>query len=152
MIPRSSVDVLYSLALLEHVQDLGRGLEAIYAVLRPGGEMIHRVDLRNHGVLEEFGETAFLRPSPTVWRLMGGAWGLPNRKALSFYRETLEGLGAEVCVESDKEYEDESLRCLPETQFERAVRVFWLHARHPESLDAGRHGFPKDTDCSASLS
>jgi SAM-dependent methyltransferase len=155
VVPPSTVSVLYSLALLEHVRDLRRGLQALYAALRPGGEMIHQVDLRNHGVLDELGEGAFRRPSSTTWRLMGSAWGLPNREALSVYRDTLESLGAEVHVESEKEYEVDSFpeagQRVRDIQDERAVRVFWLHARQPEPFEAGRGGIPRDGIRSASL-
>jgi len=129
-IPDGSVDVVYSLALLEHVRDLDRTLRAVYATLGPLGEMIHRVDLRNHGVLAEFGDQAFLRPSPLVWRLMGGDKGLHNRKRLGFYKEVLEDCGAEVSIESDVQYEVATPEALTGEGSSR-VRVFWLAARRP---------------------
>jgi SAM-dependent methyltransferase len=136
-IPAGSVDVVYSLALLEHVRDLGRTLRAVYATLSPQGEMIHRVDLRNHGVLAEFGDQAFLRPSPLVWRLMGGDKGLHNRKRLGFYREVLEDCGARVSIESDVQYEVNTPEGRTGESSSR-VRVFWLAAKRPALPDAFR--------------
>jgi SAM-dependent methyltransferase len=129
-LPAGTVDFLYSMALLEHVRDLEASLRSLFAALRPGGRMIHCVDLRNHTVLEEFGEQAFLRPSPLVWKWMGGDSGLHNRQPLARYREVLRGCGAEFSIETDPELESESpiAHAAPPALGER---VFWLHAVRP---------------------
>lgn len=134
-IPAGSVDFLYSLALLEHVRDLEGSLRGLYGALRPGGRMVHQVDLRNHGVLDEFGEQAFLRPSRFVWKLMGGDSGRPNRKPLSSYRGILRDCGAEFTIESEPKFEVE--RPSPTDGVPvREARVFWLHAVRPSGVAA----------------
>jgi SAM-dependent methyltransferase len=99
-IPVNSADLIISNAVLEHVRGLEEGLRRMYWAVKPGGVMIHRVDLRNHGVLADFGDHAFLRPPDFLWRLMGSASGsFPNRKDLGTYERVLEECGARVEVE-----------------------------------------------------
>lgn len=137
-IPAGSVDLMYSLAVLEHVRDLEASLREMYQSLRPGGRMLHQVDLRNHGVLAEFGEQAFLRPSPWVWSLMGGTHGLHNRKPLDSYVRALEECGAEVTIESEFEFEVERSSSGVGGGTISDVRVFWLGASRRADASAGQ--------------
>lgn len=57
-------------------------------------------------------------------------------------------------MESEKDHEVDSPEAgqrVSEMRGERAVRVFWLHARQPEPLEAGRGGTSRDGIRSASL-
>ena len=44
----NSVDLITSNSLLEHVRDLDRALDECRRVLKPGGYMLHFIDLRDH--------------------------------------------------------------------------------------------------------
>merc|ERR1712060_860990 len=47
-IPDSSVDISYSLAVLEHISNLDACLAALARVMRVGGVSCHQIDMRNH--------------------------------------------------------------------------------------------------------
>jgi SAM-dependent methyltransferase len=47
-LPAASVDVALSLAVLEHVYDLGRSFRQLHRVTRPGGVGLHWIDFRDH--------------------------------------------------------------------------------------------------------
>ena len=67
-------------------------------LLRPGGTMIHKVDLRDHGMFSEGGQNAltFLTLGDRTYRWMGEeSAGLPNRVLIGWYRDELAGLGYE---------------------------------------------------------
>ena len=94
ILPQSSFDLVVSNAVLEHVYDLDLALASIDALLVPGGLHVHIVDLRDHGVFTPFlHELTFLGVGDTTWRLMNGRLGLPNRRRISAYQETLVRLG-----------------------------------------------------------
>lgn len=46
-------DFIFSFSVLEHVADLQGALGVCYRMLRPGGEMLHVVDLGGHGFFED---------------------------------------------------------------------------------------------------
>jgi len=66
-IPAGSVDLICSFAVLEHLKDLGRAFSAMTRLLRPGGWMIHKVDLRDHSDFDR--PLDFLRYPEWLWRL-----------------------------------------------------------------------------------
>ena len=92
-------DMIVSRAVLEHVFDLDTAFDSMAKLLKPGGRMIHKVDLRDHGLFTEGGHNAltFLTIDDRVYRLMGERTaGLPNRKLLGWYQRKLDGLGFEA--------------------------------------------------------
>lgn len=89
-------DLIVSRAVLEHVFDIDAAFDSMDALLTPDGLMIHKVDLRDHGLFSEGGLNAltFLTIDDRIYRLMGEKTaGLPNRKLIDWYREKLGGLG-----------------------------------------------------------
>ena len=65
-----SVDLIYSQAVLEHVDDLEHTYQALYHWLKPGGVMSHQIDFKCHGAVKQWnGHWAF---SDRTWRLMKG--------------------------------------------------------------------------------
>jgi SAM-dependent methyltransferase len=92
----SGFDLVVSRAVLEHVHDLDSAFEAMDALLRPGGKMIHKVDLRDHGLFSEGGQNplTFLTISDRVYGWMGEeSAGLPNRRMIGWYQAAIERLG-----------------------------------------------------------
>jgi SAM-dependent methyltransferase len=99
----SAVDLVYSRAVLEHVDDLEATFADMVRALRPGAMAIHQVDLRSHG-LHKVHRLDFLAWSETLWRLMYSEKGVPNRWRIDTYRRIVAALPVEV------------LECLPTTQ------------------------------------
>lgn len=65
-----SVDMIYSQAVLEHVDDLAHTYRMMYRWLKPRGFMSHAVDFRCHGLAKEWnGHWAY---SDFIWRLIKG--------------------------------------------------------------------------------
>ena len=68
--PAECVDMIYSQAVLEHVDDLEQTYAAMFRWLKPDGFMSHQVDFRSHGTAEEWnGHWAY---SDLKWRLIRG--------------------------------------------------------------------------------
>ena len=63
-------DFILSTAVLEHVRSVEAAIRSMYLLLKPGGRMIHRVDLRSHEEDEESHPLDFLTHSSFAWRLM----------------------------------------------------------------------------------
>ena len=90
-----SVDLIVSRAVLEHVYELGAAFEAMDSVLRPGGTMVHKIDLRDHGMFTRGGHhpLTFLTIPDRLYRWMGEANGIPNRRMIGDYRSDVRDLG-----------------------------------------------------------
>jgi len=91
-------DLIVSRAVLEHVMSVEDSLTVMDRVLVPGGLMLHKVDLRDHGMFSAGGmhPMTFLTVPPTVYRWMTSHTGAPNRTRVCDYRSTLRGLGYDV--------------------------------------------------------
>ena len=65
-----SVDLIYSQAVLEHVDDLEHTYQTLYRWLKPGGVMSHQIDFSCHDAVKQWnGHWTF---SDWTWRLMRG--------------------------------------------------------------------------------
>lgn len=70
VIEHHSVDMIFSQAVLEHVDDLPTAYQAMHAWLAPGGWLSHQVDFRSHGTAHEWnGHWAY---GDRTWRLLRG--------------------------------------------------------------------------------
>ena len=85
-------DVVISRAVLEHVRDLGALFAAVARVVRDDAVLIHKVDLRAHGILHRH-ELDFLRFSERAWRAMSSHVDLPNRERARRYLALAEEVG-----------------------------------------------------------
>jgi SAM-dependent methyltransferase len=92
---RGAVDLVFSRAVLEHVDDLDATFDDMSAAMRPGALAIHQVDLRSHG-LHMFNPLDFLAWTPTLWQLMYSEKGVPNRWRIDKYRSILQRLPADL--------------------------------------------------------
>lgn len=91
----SSVDLIISRAVLEHVNDLHASFRDMYTALKPGGTAIHLVDLKSHG-LHRKNPLDFLSWSPWLWSLMYSAKGVPNRLRVNTYRQAVTDSGLQL--------------------------------------------------------
>jgi len=88
VVREASVDMIYSQAVLEHVEDLPGAYRAMRHWLRPGGLMSHQIDFRCHGKATNWdGHWAY--PDP-LWRIVVGRRSyLINRRPYSTHRRLL---------------------------------------------------------------
>lgn len=88
-------DLIVSRAVLEHVGDLPGAFAAMDRLLRPGGRMIHKVDLRDHNMFAgDLNPLTFLTIADRTYRWMGeDSAGLPNRVRIGWYRDEMDKLG-----------------------------------------------------------
>ena len=80
IIRRESVDMLFSQAVLEHVQDLQSTYDAMHLWLKPDGYMSHQIDFRSHNLTSEW--NGHWAHSDWKWKMIKG-----NRAHYSLNRE-----------------------------------------------------------------
>lgn len=91
-------DLIVSNSVLQHASEPLRLLQLCYDRLKPGGRMLHVIDLRNLGLLQQWGELAWLETPPALHRLMVRHTGRPNRVRFRDYREWAESIGGDFSV------------------------------------------------------
>ncbi len=99
VIEAGSVDMIFSQAVLEHVDDLAGTYGALYRWLKGGGFMSHQIDFASHGLSRDWnGHWAY---SDLVWKLIRGrrTW-LINRQPYSTHRDLIEKNGFEIVHEA----------------------------------------------------
>jgi SAM-dependent methyltransferase len=99
VIERGVVDMIFSQAVLEHVDDLKSAYSAMRAWLAPGGWLSHQIDFRCHGTAQEWnGHWTY---GDRTWRLLRGRRTfLINREPHSTHLRLLREAGfAVVCDE-----------------------------------------------------
>ncbi len=102
---REAFDVIFSNAVLEHVADPPEAVQALAAMLAPGGVMLHDIDLRSHQTFEAH-PLQFLEHPGWLWRMMSSRCGQPNRARLGdwlayFGAEGLDVLASTATKEFD---------------------------------------------------
>ena len=85
---KESVDMIYSQAVLEHVDDLRNTYRAMHSWLKSDGYMSHTIDFRSHGPADEWnGHWAY---SDFMWKIIRGKQAyLINREPHSTHIELL---------------------------------------------------------------
>ncbi len=92
-------DAIVSRAVLEHLYDPVAALRRMAEALEPGGRLLHKVDLRDHGMFSNhFHELKFLEVPDRLYARMTRASGRPNRVLLHEYREALQAIGLEFTL------------------------------------------------------
>lgn len=82
VIGEKSIDMIFSQAVMEHVENLAQTYEASYRWLKPGGYVSHQIDFKSHGTAKKWnGHWAY---SDSIWDLLKGkrSW-LINRESHS---------------------------------------------------------------------
>jgi SAM-dependent methyltransferase len=88
-------DLVVSRAVLQEIFEPDAAVQAMDQLLKPGGLMLHKIDLSDMGMFAEYGRhpLTFLTIPERIYRLMADGSGKPNRKRMSDYRGLFEGLG-----------------------------------------------------------
>jgi hypothetical protein len=88
-------DLVISRAVIEEIYDPGPALAAADALLAPGGQILHKIDLTDYGMFSDAGmhPLTFLTIPEWLYRRMASESGLPNRKRMSYYRDQVDALG-----------------------------------------------------------
>ena len=94
---QNEIDVVFSRAVLEHVNDLPATFRDMHDALKPGGIAIHQVDLKSHG-LHRANPLDFLCWPHWLWSLMYSAKGVPNRLRINAYRDAIRAAGLEILL------------------------------------------------------
>jgi hypothetical protein len=91
-IERSSVDLIYSHSVLEHVADVGSVYSACARWLKPDGWMSHQIDFSSHGVTKAW--NGHWQYPEWLWKvIVGGRPYLINRVFASDHLHVLEAAG-----------------------------------------------------------
>jgi SAM-dependent methyltransferase len=83
-------DTVFSRAVLEHLRNPIEALDDMLVCLNPGGLLVHRVDLRDHGMYVGHHPLTFLTIPELLWPWLTQASGRPNRALLPQYRRWAE--------------------------------------------------------------
>jgi len=98
VIQRGSLDMVYSQAVLEHVDDLTTTYRALAEWLKPGGVASHQVGFVSHGITPEW--NGHWTISDPVWKLIRGKRPyLLNREPASTHVNLLRESGLEIVKE-----------------------------------------------------
>ena len=91
----ASVDMLFSQAVLEHVEDLANAYDAMERWLRPGAFMTHQIDFKSHGMTPAW--NGHLEYPDWAWTLVKGRRSfLLNREPWSTHRAQIEAHGFDI--------------------------------------------------------
>jgi len=95
ILSQSSVDMIYSQAVLEHVDNLEHTYMAMAAWLKPGGMMSHQIDFKCHGTAHDWnGHWTY---GEKLWRFIKGRRPyLLNREVCSRHLQLIEDSGLNV--------------------------------------------------------
>lgn len=94
-VPSSSVDLILSQAVMEHVDDPGDIYRECFRCMKPGGIMSHQIDFSSHDTSPDW--NGHWKYPDAVWGLMRGqrAWFI-NRLPVSAHRKMIEGAGFRI--------------------------------------------------------
>ena len=93
--PRESVDLVFSQAVMEHVDDLDRSYGAMARSLKVGGYASHQIDFQSHGTALEW--NGHWKYGPLSWKIIRGNRGyLINRQPFSVHHRLLLDNGFEI--------------------------------------------------------
>ena len=95
-----TLDAIISRAVMEHLYDPLAALDDMARCLAPGGVMIHRIDLRDHGMFAGHHPLTLLTLSDNLHRRMTRGAGRPNRVLAPAYRSwlTRSGLSGSIAI------------------------------------------------------
>ncbi|MEC9454198.1 MAG: methyltransferase domain-containing protein, partial [Pseudomonadota bacterium] len=93
-------DAILSRAVMEHLYDPLAALDDMVRSLKPGGIMIHRIDLRDHGMFAGHHPLTLLTLSEGLHRRITAGAGRPNRVLAPAYRAWLaqSGLSGSITI------------------------------------------------------
>lgn len=90
-------DFVVSRAVFEHLYDPMLALSTMASALNPGGYLLHKVDLRDHGMFSgAHHELKFLEVPQWLYPWMTSGTGRPNRVLINEYRSMVQTLPLEA--------------------------------------------------------
>jgi hypothetical protein len=93
-----TIDMVFSQAVMEHVEDVESTYGALHSWLRPGGFMSHAIDYRSHGYTREW--NGHWTVSDLTWKLVRGTRPyLINRRPHSAHIIALEKAAFQIVTE-----------------------------------------------------
>lgn len=94
-----TLDMVFSQAVMEHVEDLNGTYAALHRWLRPGGYMSHTIDYKSHGYTRDW--NGHWTVSESIWKLVKGCRPyLINRLPHSTHVEAIKRAGFEIVAEA----------------------------------------------------
>lgn len=133
-----TVDLVFSQAVLEHVEDINATYQALFRWLKPGGVMSHQVDFGSHGLTRDwYGHWTV--PAWT-WRLVRGRRPyLINRLPASAHLKAMARAGFEIIVNLPLRSEAVPIGSLAAefrqlTEDDRSTSGMFVLARKPAGL------------------
>lgn len=97
VVSESSVDLIFSHSVLEHVMDLEHTYRALYRWLRPRGRMSHQIDFRSHGLSPEW--NGYRQYSEFAWKMLLGRRPFAiNREPCSVHLGLLRETGFDITL------------------------------------------------------
>ncbi len=119
-------DLIISRSVLEYIHDIDQAFASMDSLLKPGGKMIHFIDLRDMGTFSSIDRNVhplfFLTVNEYLWSLTTSHTIRPNRRRISYYKDTLNRMGLDYNI--------------------RIYRVFGSDTKfdeYPEHLEPGKH-------------
>lgn len=98
VIHKETVDMIYSQAVLEHVDDLINTYKAMYVWLKPDGYISHQIDFKCHGTASEW--NGHWKYSELIWKLIRGKRPyFINREPFSKHLSMMKDHGFETVFE-----------------------------------------------------
>jgi len=97
-IEAGTIDMIYSQAVLEHVDDLAQAYGAMSVWLRPGGIISHQIDFKCHGTTDEWNGHWVVKD--WLWTVLKGRLPyLLNREPWSVHKRLVQEAGVRVMDE-----------------------------------------------------
>jgi SAM-dependent methyltransferase len=96
----NSFDLIVSRAVLEEVYPIDRAFAAMDRLLRPGGALIHKIDLTDYGLFsgKGFHPLEFLTIPNVVYASMSRYSAIPHRHRVNYYRDKMLAMGYDATL------------------------------------------------------
>ena len=154
------IDMIFSQAVLEHVENVGATYVASYRWLRPGGFMSHTIDFKSHGLTRDW--NGHWTVSDLLWKIVLGTRPyLINRLSHSAHIAEMEKAGFQIVADLKREGSPLSRRLLAprfrtlsdddlqtSAAFIQAVKLACRNRQHEwaDSLHARTHDLTMNRD------
>jgi SAM-dependent methyltransferase len=86
-------DIIISRGALQSVYEIDSAFSVMDRLLRPGGQMWHKIDLSDLGMFSGMNPLTFLTVPESIYRLMIKDTGKANRRLINYYRDKMGQLG-----------------------------------------------------------
>jgi len=98
-------DIVCSFQVGEHVSDVEGFAHSTARLLKPSGVAVHRIDFGPHGAWRSYQDPlTFLRVPDVLWRSMGSARGIPNRRRVHELEDAFRAAGLAVHLSGIERY------------------------------------------------